>query len=100
MQRAASSSAPDPARHLDDAPELRFLVGLGERIALDRAGEAALRAKRELLERRESRSALDFFNQLVFTFQRSSFRRDQPQHDLLPLRQEAQRLEEKSFAGK
>src|SRR6267378_2692194 len=93
MQKAASSSAPNPARHLDDAPQLRLLLDLGQRIALDRAGEAALRAKRELLQRGESRSAFDSFNQLVFTFQRSSFCRNQPQHDLLYLRQEAQRLE-------
>src|SRR5690348_7570775 len=36
----------------DDAGELRFLLGLPQRISLDGAGEAALWAERQLLERR------------------------------------------------
>src|SRR3569623_1160063 len=51
--------APNHLRHLDDHPQLRPLLVLGERVALLGRGKAALRRQRQLLERRELRRLVD-----------------------------------------
>ena len=52
-------SAPDFVRGLDDEPELRELLVVGERVAVDRRGEAALRREAEPLERDEAACLVD-----------------------------------------
>ena len=55
------SSAPDLARDLDDALELAPLLVRGQRVAVVRAGEAALRRQAEVLEGNEFGGCLDAF---------------------------------------
>ena len=52
--RIAGRSAPDLGRRLDDQRELGDLLLVGERVALDGRGEAALRRQAELLDRRRT----------------------------------------------
>src|SRR5215467_3944656 len=52
-------SAPDLVGERDDLGELGPLLVGGEQVALFRAGEAALRAKRELVKRKELRRLVD-----------------------------------------
>ena len=52
-------SAPDLLGGLDDQRELGDLLVAGERVALDRRGEAALPRQRQLLERHEPRRLVD-----------------------------------------
>ena len=85
--------APDLARNIDDQPELRPLLVLGEDIALFGRGEAALRAEAQLLERRIFGGLLDPAQNFVASLERSGLRCDEAEHDGLALRQEAQRFE-------
>src|SRR6185437_1773246 len=77
----ASGLPPDVPSHLDDARELGRLLGNGERVAALTAGEAALRAERELLQRTEFRSGLDAALELILGFQRAGLAGHQSQHD-------------------
>src|SRR5216684_2746406 len=90
LRRGVSCVAPHALGHLDDARELPFLVGLRQRIAFDRAGEAALRAQRQLVERRKLRGLVDPPAQPVGAFQQGTLARHEPEHHDLALRQQAQ----------
>ena len=107
-ERRQSAPAEDVERRIADGPhdpqtssatstirrELRPLLVLGEHVALDGRGEAALRREAELLERRVLRGLLDAALQLVLRLELAALRRHEAEHDLLvALRQEAQRLE-------
>ena len=81
------------AGDLDDHAQLRPLLILGQRVAFFRAGEAALRRERELIERREFRGLVDAAQNRIPRFKLAGLRRDQPEYDRLAFRQEAQRLE-------
>src|SRR6266849_7084155 len=85
LRRDVSYVAPHARRHLDDARELPFLVGLRQRIAFDRAGEAALRAQRQLVERREFGRLVDPAAQPVGAFQQGTLARHEPEHHDLAL---------------
>src|SRR5689334_1385445 len=92
--------SPNLGGDLHDARELRLLLGMPERIALDRAGEAALRAERQLLERRMARRLLDLPQQLALLLYAGRFRGHQPERDpLASLRQARERLEAAGSRG-
>src|SRR5688572_21947220 len=94
MPRATISRlAPYLARGVDHELHLRFLLGEAEPAALLVAGEAALRAHRQVFQRNETRSAVDFLPQVAFAFERRDFRRYHAQHHALAFRYVAQRLE-------
>src|SRR4051795_1697749 len=92
-RRRPRSVAPDLRRRLDDQAQLRPLLLLGDRVALDRRGEPALRREAELVEIDVLRRLLDAALELVLRLELAALRRDQPEHDDLALRHEAQRLE-------
>src|SRR5260370_40495554 len=94
-RRACDSrvSAPHLARGVDDEAQLGDLLGRGQRVALERRGEAALRAEAELLERDIFRGLLDAALERVLLLQRAVLGGDQAEHDHLALGHEAQRLE-------
>src|SRR5277367_4587196 len=81
---------PDPARDLDDHPQLGPLLFLGEVIAFLGRSEAALRRQAELVECDIFRRLIDPVLELVFRFQRAGLGRHQPEHDSLALRDKAQ----------
>src|SRR6202008_946916 len=83
---------PHPLRHLDDARELRLLLGVPERIALSRAAEAALRAQRELLDRRDLRRLVDAPGELIRRFHARALARDQAEDHALRFGQKTERL--------
>src|SRR3954452_7767415 len=87
------SVPPALGRRLDDEAQLRPLLLLGDRVALDRRGEAALRRQAELVEIDVLRRRLDAPLELVLALELRALRRDEPEHDDLALRDEAQRLE-------
>src|SRR3954466_6379267 len=88
-----SCAAPDPVGDFDDARELGALLRFAERIALDRAGEAALRAEGEPRERRHFRRLVDAAPQLIGRLHARALARHQPEGDALSLGQIAQWLE-------
>ena len=73
-------SGPDPVGHLDDVAELGPLFGLGQRVALDGAGESALGAEAQLLHRHELGRLADPAGQIVVVLQLRPFAGHQPQH--------------------
>ncbi len=76
------------------------MLVLGQDIALLGRGKAALRRQAELLQRRVFRGCLDPALEIVLALDLAEFRGHQPEHDLLlPLGQEAQRLEAASALG-
>src|SRR3954447_18608359 len=81
--------APDLGGGLDDQAQLRDLLVVGERVALDRRGEAALRRQAELVERHERGRLLDPPHELVLRLELAALRRDEAEHDALALRHEA-----------
>src|SRR3954452_482627 len=90
----AFSAAPHLARDLDDQRELRLLLVDRQRVTVDRGGEAALRAKTELLERDEPGRLVDPTLQRVLAFEAGPLARNQPEHDpLAAARHKAQRRE-------
>lgn len=78
---------------LDDEPQLGPLVLLGQRVALHRGGEAALRRQRELLEGDVPAGLIDAPLKVVPGLQLWPLRRDQAEHHDLAGRDEPQRLE-------
>src|SRR6266536_5556545 len=86
-------SAPDLLGGLDDAAELGDLLVVGEQVALDRGGEAALRRQAELLQGHEAAGLVDAPLQLVLGFELAALGGDQAEHHQLALRHEAERLE-------
>src|SRR5437879_11186967 len=93
MLQAFLRISPHVGGHLDDARELRLLIGLAERIADDRAGEAALRAQAELLDRREPRSLVDAALEALRAFERGRLARHQSQYHDLAARKQPKRRE-------
>src|SRR5262249_26314839 len=88
-----ASSPPNLVSQLHHLAHLGPLLLLGEDVALLGRGEAALRAKRELLKRRELRRLVDAAFDSVLALERAALRGDDADHDdLLALGQEAQRL--------
>src|SRR5262249_37621511 len=85
--------APDLVRDLDDKAELRPLLLLGEVVPLGRRGEAALGREAELVEVDISRGLLDPPHDLLPRLELAVLGGDEAEHHLLPLRDEAQRLE-------
>src|SRR6266699_897395 len=84
---------PHLTRYLDDQFELGLFLIDGERVALGVAGEAALRAQRQLLERHEFRRFVDAPLDVVLLLERSCLRRHQSEDDRLAFRDEPQRTE-------
>src|SRR4051794_19663942 len=92
--RGESSLRPHLVGELDDLAHLGPLLVLREDVAFLGAGEAALRAERELLDRCEFRRLVDAALDVLDLLQRAGFRRDEAEHDdLIALGQEAERLE-------
>src|SRR5262245_6024467 len=91
---AAISLPPHLFGDLDHFTHLGPLLRLGEHVAFLGRGEAALRAERELLERRELCRLVDAALDQVLGLQRAALGGDDADHDdLVALGQEAQRLE-------
>src|SRR5207302_11225107 len=65
----------------------------GERVAAGTTGEATLRADGQPLEAEILRRFLNSTLQAIHTFQHRRLAADEPEHDALPLRDEAQRRE-------
>ena len=87
------ASAPDLFGGFYHKFELRHLVGDRHVVALDGAGEAALRAQGELIERAILPRLLDPALQRVLRLELRQLRRDEAEDDGLALRHEAQRRE-------
>jgi hypothetical protein len=85
--------APDLLRGLDDEAQLGDLLVLGEGVALDGRGEAALRRQAQLLERDVAGGLVDAALEVVLALEDRRLRRDEPEDDLLARRHEAERLE-------
>src|SRR5215471_11324622 len=84
---------PHLARGLDDEAQLGDLARNVHGIAADAAGEAALRAQRQLLERRVLRRLVDASLELVFGLELAALGSDQSEHCHFALRKKTQRLE-------
>src|SRR5690606_40689597 len=80
---ATPRSPPYLARGLDNQAQLLDLLLDGDVVAVHRARKAALRRKRELLERRVASGFFDPALQIVLALELAQLRRDQPQHDRL-----------------
>src|SRR6202034_1676894 len=78
--------SPHFAGDLDDHPQLRPLLVLGQRIAFFGRSEAALRRETKLVEIEEFRRLVDPALDVVFLFQRAGFAGDEAEHDRLALR--------------
>src|SRR5947199_9616579 len=87
------SLSPHVASDLDDALELLPLLVLGQRVAVVRAGEAALGRQAQALQRHVLRGLVDPSPQRVLRLERARLGGDETQHNLLVARQQAQRLE-------
>src|SRR5829696_9404369 len=90
---------PDFACDLHAPPELGALLVLAQQVAQLRIGEAALRRQAELVDRCELGRLVDAALELVLALQLAGLRRHDAQHDLLALREKAQRLEAAGAVG-
>src|SRR6185295_17070316 len=86
----AEALAPDRARRIHAQPQLRALVGLGHRIAADRARESALRADRAARGIDVLRRFVGAPLERIDRFELRHFAADHPEHGALRLRQEPQ----------
>src|SRR5689334_15023859 len=86
------SVPPHVVRHFDDALELAPLLVLGERVAMVRAGEAALRRQAQPLQRHVLRRLVDPPPQRVRRLERARLGGDEPQHHALVARSEERRV--------
>src|SRR5208282_5231254 len=94
MRSPCCRSAPNFVRELDDHPQFRPLLVLGERIAFFRRGKSALRRQAKLIQRGKFGRLVDTALDVVLLFQLAALGGDKTQHDdLVALRQEPQRLE-------
>lgn len=84
---------PDLFRDFFNKSKLAPLLLLGQVVAFFRGGEAALRAQANPVQVDVLCRFLDPFQDVLFIFQLTEFRREQAQHDLLIVLQEAKRLE-------
>src|SRR5581483_7138510 len=87
------SLAPDLASDLCNQLQLAALVVRTEQVAFGHRREPALWTDRELLGRHVLRGLVDAPQQVVFSLELALLGGDQPQHDSLAARHEAQRLE-------
>src|SRR5260370_31063802 len=87
------SVSPHVASHLDDALEFLQVPVLGRRVAVMRAGEAALGRQAQPLQGHVLRGLVDAAPQGVPRFQRARLGGDEAEHHLLVARQQPQRLE-------
>src|SRR5262245_58998286 len=98
--RDTGSLTPHLFGDFDHFAHLGPLLLFGEDVALLGRGEAALRAERELFQRRVFRRLVDAALDVIFLLQRAALRGYQANHrDLVALRQEAQRLETAGTLG-
>src|SRR5882672_4850527 len=89
----ALHGAPDVPRDLERQPELAPLVVDGDLVTVVGAREPTLRAQAEVLQRHVLRRRLDAPLEIVLLLELGDFRADQPEHHLLSLRHEPERLE-------
>ena len=95
-----SLSSPDLVGDLDREPQLGPLLFLGEDVAFLGRGKAALRRQRELIQRREFGGLLQPALDVVLFLQLAGLGGDDADHhDLVALRQIAQRLEAAGAVG-
>src|SRR2546430_8755080 len=72
--------APNPLRSLHDQPELSFLICRGDGVSDHRAGKAALRAYRQMLQGHEAARFADTAFELVDRLEVRTLSGDQPEH--------------------
>src|ERR1700688_2580108 len=89
--RSAPASSPDVSRDLEHALELSPLVALGDEVAGDARGEAALRAQREPLDRDKARGLVDPAPDRVGVLELSGLGGEETEHDDGIVADEAQR---------
>src|SRR3954471_2864487 len=82
--------APDLGRKRDDQAQLGELIRFGQEIAGLGAGEAALRAESELVERQMALRLLESALEFVLRFEIRALGGDEPEHDSLALGDQAQ----------
>src|SRR3989441_1252988 len=85
--------APNPLRSLHDQPELSFLICRGDGVSDHRAGKAALRAYRQMLQGHEAARFADTAFELVDRLEVRTLGGDQPEHHPLVFRHLLERLE-------
>src|SRR6202020_2183861 len=90
---APAGSSPHLASHRDHEIELAAFIVDRDEVAEGAGCEAALRAERQLLERRVARGLVDAAQQVVAGFQLGDFGGDQAEDHRRPWRDEAERLE-------
>src|SRR5215475_10740288 len=91
---------PHLVRQLNDHAKLRPLLVLGQNVSFFGRGEAALRRQAELIERDELRGFFDALLDIRARLEAARLRRYQAEHhDLVPLRQEPQRLKAAGAVG-
>src|SRR3954453_11242691 len=90
---ACPGLGPHLARGLDEERELGPLLGLGQRVALDRRGEAALAREAELLDVNVAAGLLDAALEVVLALEVAALGRHHAEDDEFAGRHEAQRLE-------
>ena len=81
------------ARDFDDPLQLAPLLLVRQQIAVVRRRKAALRRQAQVFERHVAGCRVDPALQRVLVFELADLRGDEPQHDFLSLRREAQRSE-------
>src|ERR1044072_7394466 len=86
-----SGRAPDVLRQFYHQAELRFLHLRADRVAQLGAGEAGLWADGESLEWDEPARFVDALSERCSIFEKIQLGRNEPEHDRLVLRHEAQR---------
>ena len=86
-------AGPDVGGDVDDEGQLGDLLVVGQHVALDRRGEAALGRQAQLLERHVLRRLVDASLERVLVLERARLGRDEAEHDHLARRHEAQRFE-------
>ena len=91
--RSWVASGPDPRRGLDDESQLGPLLVLGQRVALDGAREAALRAEAQPVEGDVRVRLADTSGEVVGALELGTLARDQAEDDDLVVRDEPQRSE-------
>src|SRR6266700_7286712 len=84
---------PHLGRRFHHQPQLGHLLIEGQRVALDRGRETALRRQAQLVQRHELGSLVDPALQVVPAFQCAALRRDEAEYHHLSRGYDSQRLE-------
>src|SRR5690242_5987015 len=92
-QARKARSPPHLVGDLDDHPQLRPLLLLGENVALFGGGEAALGRQAQLIEVNKFGRLIEAAFDRVLVFQRACFASDKSEHHALALRHKTQWLE-------